>query len=58
MFFLSHNHRENEIPGTTSKYNRGEIKKIIEVAKYLIQNNCLTDDIAVLSPYRGQVGNS
>ena len=58
MFFLSHNHRENEIPGTTSKYNRGEIKKIIEVAKYLVQNNCLTDDIAVLSPYRGQVGNS
>lgn len=54
LFFWDHTTLEEDVSGTNSKYNREEINKITEVAKYLVRNDYPPKDITVLCAYRVQ----
>ena len=55
MFFWDHTGLESQKSGTTSKCNKRECGKIVEVAKFLVDNDIPPEDITVLAAYRGQV---
>ncbi|KAG2361405.1 hypothetical protein BDR07DRAFT_1472123 [Suillus spraguei] len=58
LFFLNHNHRENEgAEDSASKYNLYEVGMIRELVLYLLRQGCYSEegDIVVLCAYLGQL---
>ncbi|KAG1731512.1 uncharacterized protein EDB91DRAFT_1154350 [Suillus paluster] len=58
VFFVNHNHRENEgAEDSAGKYNLYEVAMIRELVLYLLRQGCYSDegDIVVLCAYLGQL---
>ncbi|KAG2106489.1 hypothetical protein BD769DRAFT_1654653 [Suillus cothurnatus] len=58
LFFVNHNHRENEgAEDSASKYNLYEVQMIRELVLYLLRQGCYSEegDIVVLCAYLGQL---
>lgn len=64
VIFIDHNHPENGdsslfdpkyVGATTSKSNKFETDMIVEIVKYLKQQNYNSNEITVLTPYLGQL---
>ena len=64
IVFITHDHPEDEHNqvadrrdegGKTSKQNKFEVNMVLKILRYLAQNGYGTDDIVILTPYRGQL---
>eukprot|EP00210_Caulerpa_lentillifera_P007090 g6783.t1 len=56
MFFLDHDHKEQGAEDGKSHRNDFEAHYAVELAAYLVKQQCFgTDDIAVVTPYVGQL---
>ncbi|CAI2182855.1 2804_t:CDS:10, partial [Funneliformis geosporum] len=59
VYFINHDHPEDSSDGefaTLSHVNNYEVKMVVEMVKYFIKNGYTkSDDIAVLTPYLGQM---
>jgi len=64
VVFITHSHPEDEIQGVSegrdggaksSKQNSFEISMVLKIIKYLGQQGYSTEDVAVLTPYLGQL---
>ena len=55
MYFITHNELEGENKGIKSKYNDYEAKYLVNLCKYLLQQEYNTEQITILTFYLGQV---
>ena len=60
VIFITHSHlesadEENAFIGSSSKTNLHEIKMVVAIAKYLIQQGYNASDLVILTPYLGQL---
>ncbi|XP_054273692.1 NFX1-type zinc finger-containing protein 1-like [Macrosteles quadrilineatus] len=55
VFFMTHNHFEDEVVEITSKRNRFEAEILLNLAKYLVQQGYKPQDITILATYKGQM---
>ncbi|XP_046669546.1 NFX1-type zinc finger-containing protein 1-like isoform X2 [Homalodisca vitripennis] len=55
MFFMTHNHFEDEVTEITSKRNDFEAELMLRLAKYLVQQGYKPDEITILVTYKGQM---
>ena len=55
VWFFNHGHTENQSKADTSYANSGEAELVVALIKYVIRQGYKRDQIAVLTPYVGQL---